>query len=145
MGSGIRGWLMPYGFIMLKRPEATKEDYEAVFEYMASWLTQESQMEIQRLTGLFPASISAADTLLKKSKELMEKGDYSLQCINAMWPLIKDTLIPAPPFPAFVAMVYDIQATWGEKAWLREIPVQEAMDNAAKEINELCKKFGYRK
>ncbi|MEM2175108.1 MAG: extracellular solute-binding protein, partial [Candidatus Micrarchaeia archaeon] len=145
MGSGIRGWIMPYGFIMLKRPEATKQDYEAAFEYMASWLTMDAQTEIQRLTGLFPASKSTADALLKKAEELIAKEDYSLQNVKALWPLIKDKCIPAPPFPAFVGMVYDIQAKWGEKAWLKELPVEEALDNAAKEIKELIKKFGFAK
>ncbi|GBC74891.1 hypothetical protein HRbin06_00198 [archaeon HR06] len=148
-GSGIRGLVAPLGFAILKRPDATKKDYEAAFEFALSWLTEDAQRDVFEFSGGLPASTKTMDNLLKLARENMAKSppDYSLQLIDALWPLVKDTTknVLFPPFPAFVNVVYDIQAGWGEKAWLKQISPQEAMNNAANETRKLIKDLGFAK
>jgi hypothetical protein len=132
-------------FAILKRPDATKKDYEAAFEFIMTWLDPKAQIEAANYIGMLPASITAVEELLKKNKELKAKGDYSWQYLDAVWPYTKDESYYWPAFPAAVDVYYNITAGWGEKAWLRQVPVQEAMNNAAKEVRELIKKFGFAK
>jgi ABC-type glycerol-3-phosphate transport system substrate-binding protein len=140
-----RGSTYAYVFFLLKRPGATKKDYDAFFEYVREFFTEENQLEFARVTGFIPAHIGATQKLLKEAQEKLDKEDYSLEWYPHIykWVIEEKGAFHFPATPVQASMQYDVLATELQAGLAKKKPLKSALDDAARKMRDMLAPYGF--
>jgi len=135
-------WNMPYicttnyyALCMLEPPGMTDRQKELAFEFMKLYLTPESQKFVGYNMGWVPVRKDVRD-------ELISAGEPE-HLVAAAESFKNGFARPCPP--AFTELYYEIHPKHLQRAFAKEVPPLEALNDSAEEQVKLLQKYGYAK